>query len=371
MEDSILDQIINDQKTTVMSDFEPDKILAELLQLLDEREREVLNLRYGFSTNTRHTLEDIGKKFSITRERVRQIESAAVKKIKNSESFKKRQEELIQLIEQVLDEVGGIMSEQKLYEKLSQISNSEKVEAAIRFLIDKLVSDRFILIKENDKMVKSWATKTASLNDYEKVINTISKILDTINNILTLEELHQRLHEHEEHRESPEIPKEVFENILHAAASFEKNPFNHWGYKHWPLVKPKRMNDKIYLVLKNHKKPMHFTEIAEKINETNFDHKIAHPATVHNELILDNDRYVLIGRGIYALKEWGYKAGVVTDIIKDILNEKGPLKKEDIIEEVLKQRMVKKSTITLMLTNKKLFKKLPDGRYSLIENETE
>lgn len=367
MEDSILDKIIKEQKKSARNDFEPDKLLNEFLQLLDEREREVLNLRYGFSDNKRHTLEEIGRKFSITRERVRQIETAAVNKIKNSESFQKHKDEIISLIEQVLDEVGGIMSEQKLYEKLSEIANAEQVESAIRFLLDKLLADRLVLIKANDKLVKSWARKGVSVEEYERVINTISKILDTINDILTLEELHQHLHNHEDLKDKPEIPKHVFENILNAAANFSKNPFGHWGYRHWPLIKPKRMNDKIYLVLKHYGRPMHFTEIAEKINETNFDHKKAHPATVHNELILDNNRYVLIGRGIYALKEWGYKAGVVTDIIKSILEERGPLTKDEIIEEVLKQRMVKKSTISLMLTNKKFFKKLPDGRYDLVK----
>lgn len=365
MTDSILDQIINTQKQSALDGFEPDKLLSDLLQILDEREREVLDLRYGFTDNDRHTLEDIGRKFSITRERVRQIESAAVDKIKKSESFLDKQDGVFSLIEQTLDEVGGIMSEQKLYEKLSKIAGGEKFEAAIQFLMEKLMADRFILIRANEKMVKSWATKVATVADYEEVIDTISDILKTINSILTLEDLHQHLSSHENHKHKDNLDKNIFENIMHAAADFEKNPFNHWGYKHWPLIKPKRMNDKIYLVLKNHQKPLHFTEIAEKINETNFDHKKAHPATVHNELILDNDRYVLIGRGIYALKEWGYKAGVVTDIIKDIIKENGPMKKDEVIAEVLKQRVVKKSTISLMLANKKLFTKLSDGRYDL------
>jgi hypothetical protein len=99
--------------------------------------------------------------------------------------------------------------------------------------------------------------------------------------------------------------------------------------------------------------------IAKKINETSFDHKIANPATVHNELILD-PKYVLIGRGIYGLKEWGFKEGVVQDVIRDILAENGPLTKEQLTEKVLANRMVKKTTINLALMNKDIFEKVGD-----------
>lgn len=366
MDNSILDQIMDKQKQSVLNDFKPDILLQELMQLLEEREREVLDLRYGFSADQKHTLEDIGKKFSITRERVRQIETAAVNKLKNSVKFKEKKAELVGLVEQVLDDVGGIMAEHKLFSHLKEVATNDKVESAIHFLMNKLLAEHFSLIKNNNKLLKSWATKSAAVENHQQVLGQIEEILQTINQILNLNELHQELHKNKDFlAEQKPIKHNIFENLLQASAQIEQNPFGHWGLKHWPLITPKRMNDKIYLVLKNHQQPLHFTEIAAKINEVNFDHKKAHPATVHNELILDNDRYVLIGRGIYALKEWGYKAGVVTDIIQDILKEKGPLTKDEIIAEVLKQRMVKKSTIVLMLTNKQLFKKLSDHRYDL------
>jgi hypothetical protein len=112
---------------------------------------------------------------------------------------------------------------------------------------------------------------------------------------------------------------------------------------------------------------MHFVDIAKKINEAGFDTRVAYPATIHNELILD-DKYVLVGRGIYALKEWGYKPGVVLDVIKDTIRKAPkPLTRDGIIEEVLKNRMVKRSTVILALMNKKHFAKNPDGSYQLVE----
>ena len=110
---------------------------------------------------------------------------------------------------------------------------------------------------------------------------------------------------------------------------------------------------------------MHFTEIANKINKISFDKKKANAATVHNELILDK-KYVLVGRGLYGLNEWGYKKGTVSDVIVDVLKEAGaPLDREEIIKRVLDKRLVKKTTIVLALMDKDIFKKI-DGKYELV-----
>ena len=112
---------------------------------------------------------------------------------------------------------------------------------------------------------------------------------------------------------------------------------------------------------------MHFVEIANLINENKFDKKKANPATVHNELILDK-KYVLVGRGIYALKEWGYQKGTVADVILEIMKEKqSPMSKQEVVDEVLKQRMVKKTTIHIALLNRKLFKKADNHKFYLVD----
>ena len=113
---------------------------------------------------------------------------------------------------------------------------------------------------------------------------------------------------------------------------------------------------------------MHFTEIADEINKNAFDGKMAYAPTVHNELILDN-KYILVGRGIYALSEWGYKPGNVTDVVEEILKENGPLTKDEIIDKVLEKRNVKKSTVYLSIMNNKSIVKNSKGKYFLKENE--
>ena len=142
----------------------------------------------------------------------------------------------------------------------------------------------------------------------------------------------------------------------------DQNPLGEVGLGAWKSIIPKRMSDKIKLVMKNLEKPLHFRDIADEINKMNFDKKIAHPATIHNELILDDD-YVLVGRGIYALKKWGYESGKVSDVVEKILKKEGPLAKEELINKVLEKKLVKKTTINLAIINNKNIKKDKDGKY--------
>ncbi len=118
--------------------------------------------------------------------------------------------------------------------------------------------------------------------------------------------------------------------------------------------------------MKNNGSPMHFREVAKAIVET-FKKK-AHSATTHNELIKDG-RFVLVGRGVYALKEWGYRAGVVKDVIRELIAERGPMTKEEIIDSVLKERYLKENTILVNLSNKDYFKKDKEGKYTLTKKK--
>ena len=131
------------------------------------------------------------------------------------------------------------------------------------------------------------------------------------------------------------------------------------------------MKDKIYLVLKKEGKPLHFNDITELINKVKFDRRKAYAPTVHNELIL-NDDFVLVGRGIYALEEWGYKPGVVSDVLIKILKKSDdPLSRDELVKKVLEQRVVRKNTIHLALTDKAKFKRLPDKRFTLNNDESD
>jgi len=91
--DSILAEFIKDEKTTSPS-LDAARILlreklGEILVDLTEREQRILSMRFGLEDSITHTLEEVGKEFGVTRERIRQIEAKALEKIREHESLKK------------------------------------------------------------------------------------------------------------------------------------------------------------------------------------------------------------------------------------------------------------------------------------------
>ena len=142
-----------------------------------------------------------------------------------------------------------------------------------------------------------------------------------------------------------------------------KNPLGEWGKSTSSSIKTRGVKDYAFLMMRKHGSPMHFREVAKAVANT-FDKK-CHTATCHNELIKD-PRFVLVGRGLYALTEWGYRPGVVRDVIRETLEKMGPMKKDEIIKHVKKARFVKDNTILVNLNDSRYFKRLKDGRYAAV-----
>jgi DNA-directed RNA polymerase delta subunit len=221
------------------------------------------------------------------------------------------------------------------------------------------LAPKLSVLDENDDYHQAVAIK-----DYydEKALKTsVDEVVKTIkeNKVpVTVSELHGMLsgYEHPDH--------------VRALATISKHLAtlkNLWGHVKWPLVNPKNIRDKIYVILQENEKPMHFSEIAKNIKDSDFKRKDVTTQAIHNELIKDS-RFVLIGRGIYALKEWGYQKGTVADIISKILKKsKEPMHRDDIVREVLKSRQVKETTILLNLQGKKQFKRVAKATYELAE----
>src|SRR3989339_1564996 len=351
---SILEQVMTAQQLSHLAEFNPTQTVEELLSLLSEREREILKMRHGLSGVEKKTLEDIGKIYQITRERVRQIENSSLKKISKNfdQNLLKKIEDIANAI---LAEHGGMMSEENLIKELLLVPGASKSnKAAINFILSQLLNHRFHFVRANKEVHDFWKTPEASLDFFDEVVNKIVALLNKEEEPLALDDLINKISQAEFFISNDDLTDKVVVNFLFITKKIKDNPYQEWGLNHWPSISPKRMNDKIYIVLKKEGKPLHFTEIANIINNREFDVRKAYPATIHNELILD-DKYVLVGRGIYALKEWGYKPGVVADVIKLILKENGPLTKEQIIGQVLKMRQVKRSTIILALMNRNNF----------------
>lgn len=382
MENSILDKIIQSKQEEEAHQFYPGELLKDLFKILKDLEKEILIKRFGLNGKNFETLEKIGQNHEITRERVRQIQNMAIRKVKKIEDFKTKLEAVTHTVNHLLQEYGGLMEEAHFLENLLSYSeDTPQNRRAALFIVSQLLDDQLEKIKPGQKVMAGWKLKVLSLDNIYKTLEVLENIIAEKNKLLAAEEIinHFKNHPHFQTNREQFLPigditegiddekiNNVIGSYLKISQRINPNILGQWGLADWQTIQPRRMGDKIYLILKKQEKPLHFTEITNLINEANFDTKVAYPATIHNELILD-DRYVLVGRGIYALGEWGFRPGTVSEVIANILRQAGrPMSKPEIFEAVLKERMVKKSTVYLALTDKNKFKRVDSG-YTLVE----
>jgi hypothetical protein len=336
--------------------FKPKQVVKSLLRALPERGRDVVINRYGLGKDTKKmTLEAIGKKYDITRERVRQIENYALTQIKKSKFYREEQAAFSSL-EEYIRSLGGIVSEADL---LKHASNDKSIQNHVHFLL--VVGDSFKKHKEDDEFHHRWHVDEKLS---ERVHDSIRKLYKSLSDddIIPEADLVASFLDHLKEVSDKYKDDEIIKRWLSMSKHIAKNPLGEWGKASSSNIKAKGMRDYAFLVLRKHGSPIHFREVAKQISK--IFNKEAHIATCHNELIKDK-RFVLVGRGLYALAEWGYKPGVVKDVIRDILAQSGPLTKSDIIEKVLKERYVKENTILVNLQNPKLFKKDREGKYAV------
>ncbi len=325
------------------------QITADILDTIDkEREREIITRRFGID-GRKETLEEIGSLLGITRERVRQIEKQTLLKLKQLEH--PHIEAIRRFFVETLEELGRIAPLHEVSERAGA-----KEHAHVNFLAHLI--EEIVVIVENDHFQHSLAL--AAHHDHKtakKLHDELVKVVKKLKEPITIEEMHDAFeHKLEAHH-------------LHGLARSSKHLATldgRWGLASWPQVNPKSIRDKIYIVLQRENQPMHFNEIAEKIKSSDFRRKDVTTQAIHNELIKDK-RFVLVGRGVYALDEWGFSKGTVADVIASILKEESPLHRDEIIKRVLKQRHVKPTTIILNLQGKEQFKRVAKATYALAE----
>jgi len=339
---NILEKMIQEKKSEELTRLDAISIVESLFSELLDRERDILSRRFGLKGDKAETLEKIGSLHKLTRERVRQIEAASIKKIKKLETLESSVSLLKEVVQSLLEEHGGLIRRDYLLDILTVISlelngaeggdkeaNRQSYRNHFNFLISKLMSDDLELVEGSEDFNPSFKKKDDNVEHLEELAKDLLKKVDGLKKTLTTDELLDLLKQLDTYNKyqarfsnensadiTPIFKSQIFPDLgetinsnkilyslMQAVKNLEQNKYGDWGIAQWGEVKPKTVNDKIYLILKHSGAPLHFTDIAKKINEMKFDKKTANAATVHNELILD-DRYVLVSRGTYGLKEW-------------------------------------------------------------------
>ncbi len=337
--------------------FKPKQVVKRLLSVLGDRSQDVITSRFGLGTETkRMTLEAIGKKYKITRERVRQIENYSIVNIRKSKEYTKEKAALDELRD-IIVALGSTISEEGL---LKHISKDKATQNQIHFLL--VVGEDFHKEKEDDEFKHRWTIdKDLSKKIHSSIRSLYSNLSD--DEILLESDMVEKFLEHLKDVSEKYKNEEIAKRWLGLSKLIGQNQLGEWGKTKSPNINAKGMRDYAYLVIRRHGSPIHFREVAKLITE--LFKKKAHVATTHNELIKD-PRFVLVGRGLYALSEWGYMSGVVRDVITGVIEKNGPMSKDEIIKKVLKERYVKENTIMVNLQNPKFFKKSKEGKYSIV-----
>ncbi|XKT74244.1 MAG: sigma factor-like helix-turn-helix DNA-binding protein [Patescibacteria group bacterium UBA2163] len=334
--------------------FKPKTVVKRLIQVLPERSRDVITARYALNGQKKpETLDAIGKRYGVTRERVRQIENHAVKLIQESEVLL-AEAESFGALENAIRDLGGVLTEDMIIDTLAQDDDSKN---HLYFLL--VVGHPFKVAKEDKDLTKRWYVDGEIAQAVESALKEVHKKVRP-SDVLSEKELVTHVKACLDRVSAKYREGDTILRWLELSRCLVRNPLGEWGHASAPGIKVKNIRDYAYLAMKRQGSPMHFREIAKAIREL-FGKK-AHEATTHNELIKD-DRFVLVGRGMYALSEWGYRTGPVAEIIEHILKEHGPLSKDEVLQKVKEERWVKDNTVYVNLQSPRFVKK--GGKYSL------
>ncbi|OGG37269.1 hypothetical protein A2110_01340 [Candidatus Jorgensenbacteria bacterium GWA1_54_12] len=332
-----------------------DAVIREALNDFSPKRRKVVRDRFGLNqSGKRRTLQDIGDDLGLTRERVRQIEGAARAVL--AERFAALVPELLAEAYLFLDGTGGVRRDDYFItdlERAVQVEHTHQMGNKLRFIL--VTAEGAPYFHEGDRdVLPFWYA------DEERR----TRVLRTVKNIVSFFE-----------KEGPEaiLAKQphfkafdTFELARAATLSprIAVSPFGDIGLEEWAEINPRFVRDKAYLVLKKSPEPLHFRQIARLITDAGLSRRRAHPQTVHNELIKD-ERFMLVGRGMYGLEEHGFEGGTVREVIARILKEKGPLNAVGVVAEVQRRKFSKENTILLNLQNRQFFERFAEGMYRL------
>lgn len=332
---------------------------TKLTKGLSPKTKDIFDRRFGVKTGQTETLESIGKSLGITRERVRQIEEVGFNFVRKN--HQETLNKVYQEFEDYFQEKGGFKREEIV---LADLGGAKNKPYALFFLT---LGNQFNRVCEKKDYGYFWSTMPAPEAKVKETLNALVSDLQKHGSPLAKKDLVMQF------TANHNLGSEAVDSYLEVSKRIQANKEGKLGLIDWPEIRPRSVKDKAFLVFKKHQKPLHFREITSLIDQLDYNHpngKKTHPQTVHNELIKDA-RFVLVGRGMYALGEWGYKPGTIKDVIADVLKQKPHLaSKEEIVKEVLSQRMVEKNTILIKLNNKKFFQRGADGKYFSTETQT-
>ncbi len=337
------------------------------IKKLQPRSRDVLALRFGFDRPETLTLAAIGEKYGITRERVRQLEAAAIAEITRKLKAAGVTEQFVRLASAALAETGGVRREDVLLDALRESMGVGGKPALarnrVRFLLES--SNAFGYVPEDNAWHAFWY---AAKKDRDRAAGAVARLAALFTGqraVLAGAGAGAAERIIRECAKEEGLAFSVAAQYAAISKRFGTNAYGDFGLTGWPEIRPRTARDWSHLVLRKVGKPLHFSEVSRLVNKMRKERNVHHQ-TVHNELIKD-ERFVLVGKGMYGLREQGYVPGVAREVIHRLLKTHGPLPSREVVKRVLQERFFKPQTVLINLQNKKHFVRLDSGEYTIRE----
>jgi len=348
-------------RNIAISNLNLSEILEDMFMVLSQKEKDVIVKRFSLNNQPKMTLEKIGKQFSVTRERIRQIEKIALGKLRRTVKSTKLNH-ISTLALELIGNRGGVSTEKALIsEILNVIGSSQDIDAnIIRLSLN--ITPELEKTEKSNLYFPFWRVSELPEANIKAIVEAGVSLMNKSGDVVEPEALAKDIQKTLKSK-GLDVETSTVVSALEVDQRIKKLKEG-FGLMSWRHINPRSIRDKAYIVLKKKGSPLHFIEIANQISESEFDKKVVTTQAVHNELIR-YDQFVLVGRGLYALKEWGYKKGTVADVIEGLLEKKSPLSKQAIIKGVMKQRQVKKGTISLNLQKNTHFVRVGRAMYAL------
>ncbi|GIW66019.1 MAG: hypothetical protein KatS3mg094_538 [Candidatus Parcubacteria bacterium] len=320
--------------------------LDDLISNLDLRQKDIFKKRFGLD-DKQYTLAELGRNYNLTRERIRQIQSNILKNIHEkiySHNF--LQKDFLYHLNKYL---GNLKIKRLEYIKLKFKENYNFDLGELKILeLFLRIHPQVYLFEENEiynNFIYLQEEYFRNLNNFTKhIINFFDKE-KVISEIEFLEFLKGEIFNHFKIETGID---EIYE-FIRLFKIIRKNPFNEFGYIKNKRILPSSLIDKIRLILSFEKRPLSFYEIYKKLNEINkIDDEFIHQVwkkkyslrTVHYILNSYKKEFVLVGRGVYTLKDCGIKEGKLIDIITELVKENNGLSLDDLLDNLKKQQRI-------------------------------
>ncbi len=326
---------------------------------LQPRQREVLAGRFGIEKSGKKlTLAALGARYGVTRERVRQIENGGLQTLKKAVEASPACTDFIARSKKYLKDSGGV-ARYDAYLHFARNIAQGMTEEHLTLLIE--ASRAFHMHPETRDFYRFYYLDKEHLRHATAFIQQFVQFLKGKKDRVLEGKYQEFFRQFAKQKKTDESRAANYASI---SKRIIRSPYGETGLSEWREVNPRTIRDRIYLVLRKNSEPLHFRTIARTINEVGAGKRKASAPTVHNELIKD-ERFVLVGRGIYALRERGYEPGTAREVIARILKRNGSLRPKDIVLAIQKERFFKPNTILVNLQNRSFFERLPDGKYQI------